>query len=76
MITEMLRGLQQKEANESQEKRLQVAGLQIADLLTRMKQCELEQESQRSESLIAIAANAAALIKLQNLVVTTSGSFK
>ena len=76
MITEMLRGVQQKDANESQEKRLQVAGLQIADLLTRVKQCELQQESQRTESLIAIAANAAAVIKLQNLVVTTSGSLK
>lgn len=75
-LAEMLRGVKRQDAIESQDKLIQVAGLQIAELIMRMRQAELQQELQRTESLIAIAANAAAVIKLQNLVVTNSGSLK
>ncbi|EPA95444.1 phage tail protein [Pseudomonas sp. G5(2012)] len=71
-IAEMLRGVQQQDALDSQAKLHQLEGQQIINLMDRMKAAELRQDADREGLLTAIVANATGLINLQNLFSKTT----
>jgi hypothetical protein len=71
-IAEMLRGVQQQDALDSQAKLHQLEGQQIANLIERMRAAELRQDADREGLLTAIVANATGLINLQNLFSKTT----
>jgi hypothetical protein len=71
-IAEMLRGVKQQDALDSQARLHQMEGQQIANLMDRMKAAELRQDTDRDGLLTAVAANATGLISLQHFFAKTN----
>jgi hypothetical protein len=71
-IAEMLRGVKQQDALDSQAKLHQMEGQQIINLMDRMKSAELRQDADRDGLLTAVAANATGLISLQHFFAKTN----
>ena len=69
LIAEQLRSMQQQDRLDDHEKRHQIEGEQIANLLERMKAAEQRQADNHDGLLSAAVSNAAAVIALQTLVV-------
>jgi hypothetical protein len=65
-MADMLRGVRQQDAIESQEKQRELDGRQIASLSIRMRQAETRQSGDYEGLLTAIAVNAMAVISLQH----------
>lgn len=65
-MADMLRGVKQQDAIESQEKQRELDGRQIASLSIRMRQAETRQSGDYEGLLTAIAVNAMAVISLQH----------
>jgi hypothetical protein len=65
-MADMLRGVKQQDAIESQEKQRELDGRQIASLSIRMRQAETRQSGDYEGLLTAIAVSAMAVISLQH----------
>lgn len=71
-FSEMLRGAKAQDVLEEQATLNKIEGQQIADLTCRMKAAEGRQDSDQNNLLIAVTANAAAVISLQTLFVKST----
>ncbi|MGE8050609.1 phage tail protein [Pseudomonas monteilii] len=69
LLADMMRGVQQDDQLDALSKQQKVVGQLLVSLTDRMKEAETQQAKDRENLLIAVAANAAAVINLQNLVV-------
>lgn len=69
LLADMMRGVRQDDQLEALNKQQKVVGQLLVSLTDRMKEAETQQAKDRESLLIAVAANAAAVINLQNLVV-------
>lgn len=69
LLADMMRGVQQDDQLDALSKQQKVVGQLLVSLTDRMKEAETQQAKDRESLLTAVAANAAALINLQNLVV-------
>lgn len=69
LLADMMRGVQQDGQLDALSKQQKVVGQLLVSLTDRMKEAETQQAKDRESLLTAVAANAAALINLQNLVV-------
>lgn len=67
LIASQLRDVQQQDRLDAQQEKQRVAGEFLSNLLTRMKAVETRQDTDRENMLIAVVANATALISLQTL---------
>ncbi|EKT4458346.1 phage tail protein [Pseudomonas putida] len=68
LIAEMMRGVAQEDQLDTLSKQQRIAGQLLSSLIEQMKDSEAKQAKDRENLLIAVAANAAAVINLQNLV--------
>ncbi len=69
LLADMMRGVRQDDQLDALSKQQKVVGQLLVSLTDRMKEAETQQAKDRESLLIAVAANAAAVINLQNLVV-------
>lgn len=67
LISSQLRDVQQQDRLDVQQEKQRVAGELLSNLLVRMKAAETRQDTDRENMLIAVVANATALVSLQTL---------